>query len=477
MNADARTHRARPVSGSRLRPGLLWGLGICAIVVLLPAADSGAQPQDAWNIRVAGSNGQPVASARLRIYETADPLLPSQWTTVVDGQATAPWPRGGLAAVIEVIDAKDEPGNVQGAATLVGPVIPSEDGLEIRLPEPRSIQGRVLDPEGKGIAGVRVHAHCENQPWTNGTITFMHFLPAEATSADDGSFALLGLGAYRYYLLCDPGPSWARPEPIAVEPPAGPVTLRLLPGSAHTIRVLGPDGRGVEGARVSVHLPPSKERRNEDLPWAAPHASSGQTAADGTVRLGGIPDRDDLSLWVQCWGRADVATYEQEGWAPADTVVKLSANRIVKGVVRDTLGTPIPDAQVRWSSLSERYTPFHGGRTDESGRFTLGIPGPMSSIWLRVCGSSWAHEHYLGETRLTAEANSTELVIDAKGVLRVKALKSQVGDVPLIIGPEDGGAMQFTRTLHPLHGATLIGLSPGARCSLYPPPNQSSGIN
>jgi protocatechuate 3,4-dioxygenase beta subunit len=131
--------------------------------------------------------------------------------------------------------------------------------LEIRLPAPVSIRGRVLDSEGNGLAGVRVIA--------------------VAASGGEGRFEVLNLapGTYRLEVRGSPGLATARLE--GVEGGTVGVDVRLEKSLSIAGKVIGPGGDAAPG-RGWVRA------RNPD----GTQAAATRWEAGGAFRLTGLKE-------------------------------------------------------------------------------------------------------------------------------------------------------------------------------------------
>jgi len=158
-------------------------------------------------------------------------------------------------------------------------------------------------------------------------------------------------GATALYVVTDPRDAEGRPLPY------GPVLVdadrlddvvtefRLPPGVSLSGRVVGPDGRPVQGAKV-VLRPPSPDGFDADhMPvWE----ETVWTSEGGTFSFGGLPD-----------GGARLSVTGPESLARVialdvtcgddEVVVKLVATVEATITVTDIAGKPVPGADVRWS--------------------------------------------------------------------------------------------------------------------------------
>jgi hypothetical protein len=113
----------------------------------------------------------------------------------------------------------------------------------------------------------------------------------------------------------------------------------MAPGVAVTLTVLDPEGKPVEGARVTLdgHVPLRYSR-------AQPR---GETDAAGRVRLEGLSRELRYSVQAAAWPpRKEVARFWASRWTPQDETIRLPRALSIEGVVRDERGTPVAGARV-----------------------------------------------------------------------------------------------------------------------------------
>jgi Carboxypeptidase regulatory-like domain len=116
--------------------------------------------------------------------------------------------------------------------------------LRLALTRGLTLDGRVVDARGNGIAGLNVLAEASDSE--GGRLS-----GGGANTLPDGSFRIGGLKAvpHRLSAWSELG-AFARRE--SVTPGDKDVVLTLRPGGRVSVRVLGPDGQPIEGAWASV---------------------------------------------------------------------------------------------------------------------------------------------------------------------------------------------------------------------------------
>jgi RNA polymerase sigma factor (sigma-70 family) len=309
----------------------------------------------------------------------------------------------GLAAVRHGVRAANPPEDaktVQATKQENRPALSNETKQESK--ESIEISGRVLDPDGKPFAGVRLHLAA----WTPKGFR----VEEGATSSTDGRFSFTFAKS-----KLDPTNS-SNPLTHVVATAEGygfdiiglgqpgaknDLTLRLVKDVPIGGRVIDSDGKPVVGAKVSLR--DVQAFAGEDLTavladvrkgglgipsaksWSGPlpgHPREATTGADGRFRLPGL-GRERLVV-LQIEGPAIHYTTLQVMTRSAETVVGTNPyrpqkiygatfdyiaepSRPLRGVVRDKdTGKPIPDMQI-----SSQFATTHITRTDKDGRYEL----------------------------------------------------------------------------------------------------------
>jgi protocatechuate 3,4-dioxygenase beta subunit len=172
--------------------------------------------------------------------------------------------------------------------------------------------------------------------------------------------------------------------------PGQTVAVRLvLPGRGGSLDVLvrDADGAPLPGALVLVGTGGywSVQTRDAEKRYLG-KARTARTDAEGRARLDGLAP-GETPVHVRAPGRALLArTIAIPPEAPAWLDLRLEHEAVVRGVVRDTAGRPVPGADVRWEPARD-LVPTHPtigfARTDEEGRYEL--PGlPLGALTLEA---------------------------------------------------------------------------------------------
>jgi len=172
-----------------------------------------------------------------------------------------------------------------------------------------AVSGRVVDSEGRAVAGVRVsrgdpkmtRRNLDARRIWNGPGDF-----PDTTSDGEGDFVLCGLeaGSLRLWAQLGSGlASYSRPVEVRAGQVSTGVTLVLEdPRAEHIIRgvLLDPDGEAVPNARLLFCFSADEGGVSRQRKW---------TLADGTFELYMI---DDLEWWIR-------ATHPDDAFAPVET--------------------------------------------------------------------------------------------------------------------------------------------------------------
>jgi|GEM_PF-3196330 len=303
-------------------------------------------------VRVLDGQGQPVPRARVQM------LVGDQGGDSVEVRSgTALWrtdPASALAKaledgtlVLEVSQAETTDGQpLPWGSAQAGPLGRGQREIEVRLPPELRIEGRVVDSEGRPVAGVGVSA--ERQVLRMGS----GFGSPEARTDAEGRFRIGRLGPGGRRLSLDVPPGFLTPEPLDSEPGGPALEIRLTRGVSARVRVLDAHGAVVAGAQVlATPAAPTRTRDPEELMRAhhdARHAArSARSGPDGNTQLRGL---DPALVWsvtvTPPHERHDLLPWTVTPWSPADTEARLEAALTIEGFVRDASGAPVPETLV-----------------------------------------------------------------------------------------------------------------------------------
>ncbi|MEZ5967181.1 MAG: carboxypeptidase-like regulatory domain-containing protein [Planctomycetota bacterium] len=283
---------------------------------------------DATQLRVRGrvvdAYGEPVERALVGDLSARGPS-----STAADGRFELIADRPSAALEVLVL--------AQGFPPLVTTTDPGEgqdlDLGDLQLAHGGRLLGTVVDADGGAIAGARVEVRpLARSAWPAAVDLATLFAPTQTDAG--GNFALARLPAGQYQLVASaPGRQTAHVGPRTVRDADDTTTppIVLATGFALCGRVLGPDDRPIDGARVRLRKLPNGPRIE----------ARAESAADGTFTVEALPP-GPLRIEVEREGflgctRDDVAPERQEV-----LVLHLEAGLRIAGAVRDAgTGSPI----------------------------------------------------------------------------------------------------------------------------------------
>lgn len=230
---------------------------------------------------------------------------------------------------------------------------------EVRLPPGVVVEGKVVDPEGRPVAGVEVTARPEAVDAEGHAVWKCTWHGIEKTGTD-GRFRFIGLAAEPYsYDLGVPRGFAAGPR-VQSNAPASDVVIRIERSVDVVLTVLDAAGRPAVGAKVDVQ--PDGEAyhtRVKSIVDAAGHA-----------HLLGLHPTRPYALEIQPpHATKGLLTLHRDGWVAREETVRLAAAGTVTGTIVDGDGRPWPGASVRWWLDGKEQRDLVA---DASGRFELG---------------------------------------------------------------------------------------------------------
>lgn len=230
------------------------------------------------------------------------------------------------------------------------------------------VEGRVVDPDDRPVAGARLQAF----PQTSGIWPGRRHQPFESTSDASGLFAVGDLRpGERITLVAEkPGYAESRLEGVRV-PTEEPVEMVLEPAARVSGRVRDPEGHPVADARVAVDLSAGRGwgfgRRSEPI----------RTDPEGRFTVEDVPP-GDVTLQARAEGYLPdglVHLQVEPGAHLEDVEITLTPGATVLGRVVGPGGEPLPDAWVRLLEEGRSFQIGGSARTDGDGRYRIeGIP-------------------------------------------------------------------------------------------------------
>lgn len=348
--------------------------------------------------RVAGPDGEAVQGARVTLSGDAEdsPFRLSDNTALSDGD--------GEYTLSGLEEGRREVSVFAAGFLAADKGIEIQDGAnraDLRLERALSVEGRVLDPQGRPAAGAQVSA-----TFKDGSIG--------TSSREDGTFVLSGLRPGSYQIAADDsryGPS----EPVPVElgsaaapvgggkpgaPAARGIELRLTEGGAVRGRVAGLTFEQLPGVSVVA------SRADEDGDPRFFEARDASLDYQGEYRIAGLePGEWRIAARLRSRSAEGRVTVRAGGESRLD--LEFPAGESVSGRVTRA-GAPLPRASVVLQPLAGRASGF--AQTDSRGAFRIeGLEAGPYRLEILAFGSALHHRR---EVELPAAG---EIVVDLTG--------------------------------------------------------------
>ena len=198
-----------------------------------------------------------------------------------------------------------------------------------------------------------------------------------AVSGSDGAFHLAGLPLDRTVrLTAVPAPPLV-PTALLTRPkvtPARSVALRLVPGHALRVHVVGARGEGIV-AHVAVRPWPPRTDSDFDEEEGAWSGAEATSDAEGDAVLEALPGGEVLVTVVA----PGLGAVQRRVVLPMAATLPLALGDteggVLEGSVRDTTGEPVPGATLAWATGSWWEPVVQIAQTDAASRFRLeGVP-------------------------------------------------------------------------------------------------------
>ena len=210
----------------------------------------------------------------------------------------------------------------------------------------------------------------------------------------EGAFLVESLPTGTFDIVVSaPGYGEQRIEELEVRPGDGrELSVELWPESVVAGRVIGPDGEGVEAARVSVRKASERPGGRRMLRFSmsedgatvedASLVKTGESGPDGLFRITGMPaGRFEVTASHDGFAESQGQVLDlEEGARSEDLTLRLLAAGAVAGMVYDADGVPRPGARVQASRVGDPAGGMLDSKTataDGEGAYRLGglIPG------------------------------------------------------------------------------------------------------
>ncbi len=371
----------------------------------VPAEESPSAEEEARSplrLRVTDSSGQVVALADVRWTSKARENATSGDVATEDGVALIP--RGGdddAVTWVVVGRARGRDGqSLPLGRVRAGPFLADAVVAEVCLPPERVVAGRVLDPTGAGLVGLRVRV----VETVDGAGAGPSELETAARTDAQGRFRIGGLGSGKCLLLTTVPYRYADVWPLEVTPDGDPVEVRLRDSVEATVKV-----SDAYRPVVTAQLRAWTRRAHGRDPSAT-------TSPDGRATLVGLDPEDAYRLEVQIARDGSSEQRVLQDWSPHDTEVRFGLQRTVRGTVRDPAGRPIPGAYVSGWNGKRRVAE---AVTGADGAFELADEGEgLRQVFAAMV--SWGQGPWTGFVDAPQGDTTLTLVLDPGGTLAVR---------------------------------------------------------
>jgi RNA polymerase sigma factor (sigma-70 family) len=295
-----------------------------------------ARPAGQVNVEVrAARDGAPIAGARVELRGTlvwrgeTDARGEARLTGVGPGWRPMRVEAAGFAPVAQI---------VRTARGL------TSERIAIRLEAGAAVSGRVVGPSGAPVAGARVWARSASEPFPVVDAALDGVL-----SDERGRWRIEALAAGSYQLVgAHPDFAQTITPPLVVSGPRADVEIRLDGGGRISGEVRDESGKPVAGAQVRAGSLTGM------VPW--PQVRDAFADASGRFQLTGLARRSIQVMALDEQGASAMATADLGVAAEATLTLTLSARQSIDGVVVDSLGKAVPEAQVS-ARPTERFKP------------------------------------------------------------------------------------------------------------------------
>jgi protocatechuate 3,4-dioxygenase beta subunit len=256
------------------------------------------------------------------------------------------------------------------------------------------VAGRVTGADGKGIEGATVLV----RPVSYDAVIDYASQPRPVTTDKEGRFAIEGVPAdasKRKIVVSKEGFAGVESAPLVID--AGfnraDFELRLETGATLKFRLVDADDLPVSDTGIA--LAPSEGARREGGVWLDEGSKDDrlQKGGDGTFTLKAL-EAGTFSLTINPGGYEDIereAVRLRNGETTDLGTMRLREGRSISGVVTDTSGQPVENANVtaRWMDDGGRSRfKSKTAKTGANGRYKLGglSDAPLRSLWSNAKG-------------------------------------------------------------------------------------------
>jgi protocatechuate 3,4-dioxygenase beta subunit len=257
----------------------------------------------------------------------------------------------------------------------------------------RTLQGTVVDDQGKPVAGAQVIFHA-SAPWSDD----VEPVEVRAKTDDEGRFRLTTSRMAGVSILDSKVSAYRPGSAIAAVPGRRhPLALVLRKPEPKIVKIERPGGQPVVGARLSPRAVIVAGAGGGDVPDTLGALEAVATGLDGTAMLNCLAAKDQLmavritaeSIGTQDLQLIEVTPHNAQG---ASITIRLKPTSWLAGRVRNRAGQPIVDQAVEvWfkggSFLKPSPVGFKNGRIHAAADGSFQTPDNLA----RPIGSWFAH--------------------------------------------------------------------------------------
>jgi uncharacterized GH25 family protein len=311
------------------------------------------------------------------------------------------------------------------------------------LQEGVPVSGRVLDQAGAPVAGARVGAREMSAIFPRRGLSGRD----RVKSDDQGRFRIPALapGTYRLGARHEQhAPGESRPVEVGTSP-VGDVLITLKTGAVLAGKVVTADGQPAAWATIRTGRGEGNRARR------AGHFRRATADRDGAFRIAGLPRSRVAVAATSDSASSEIVNVDLGNRARVeDLLLTLSVRGIIAGVVVDSEGQPVPEAQVSAmpdifgrGALRQLFLRGLGGQiTDGGGRFKFrGLPDGTFRLWASRSGINRRMYRALEGTEARTGDTDVRLVLQRPGGVK--------------------GAVQDRRGQPVTHFSVTVGASPG----------------
>jgi len=315
------------------------------------------------------------------------------------------------------------------------------EDADIQLTTGGSIRGRILDENGKGIAGADVNANADRGGADEDQFMF-YPISLNATSDQNGAFSIAHVEAGSYSLNArTSGRAGANRSGVSVAENRLTDGIDLVLGAGEVLagRVVDPEGKPVAGAQVQVYGENYIDTR---------------TDADGRFEAKGLDPQAYTQVNISMRGYASI---QQQVTVPApETVFKLERSARVSGRLKGPEGTRYADFRITWIQTSgdgRGRNSSTSSQNDANGQFEIELGPGTYQLVATVPGF--------------APSRSEQFVVKAGD--RVEGI-----EIPLDAGAVIEGVVVLAATGEPVDGARINLQNPSPQLGWVPMPGTTS---